>query len=426
MSSALKQQGFVPLLSTQFLGALNDNLLKMVVSLLAAGSVVKSGNSGYLSLTGVVFILPYILFSGYAGFVADKFDKRSVLIVGKLLEIVVMVLALWVFVSGYDSLLILVLFLAATQATFFSPAKYGILPEILVRADLSQANGYLEMSRYTAVIVGTALGGVMLATWQDRPGLIGAFLIFIACIGAAVSLRIARASRSNCDKAFRTNPWSEVAGGIRRLVADGALWPAVAGLTYFETLGALVMLSILLAGKEFMRIDDTHISLLAALAGVGVGIGALLAGRLSRGRVELGLVPLGALGMGVSLICLSVSTGSYTRMAALLVLLGAAGGLFFVPLNALLQQNAGLKEKGHLISTNNFLNMAGVLSASGALWVLHDLFGMTPCAIVFAGGLLTLAATTLLLWLRSELALAMFALRPKVCNEKRGCRRRPK
>ena len=369
----------------------------MVVSLLAAGTASKSGSAGYLSLTSAVFILPYILFSGYAGFVADRFDKRRVLIIGKLLEVAIMVLALAALLSGRSSLLTFVLFLTATQATFFSPAKYGILPELLDENELPEANGYLEMSRYGAVIIGTAAGGAVLGLWQDRMGTIGTILIAVACLGAVVSLKIGAPRRFLCQKPFHTNPWREIGNGIRRLLSDGELWPAVAGLTYFETLGALVLLNVLLLGKDSMRTDDLHIGLLGALAGIGIAVGALTAGRLSRTAMKRSLIPLGAIGTGSMLVYLSREGSSFAHSGTALLGLGIFGGFFFVPLNSILQRNAGHTEKGHLISTNNFLNMAGVLSASGILWLLHDLLRLTPERILFSVGLATLIATGWLL-----------------------------
>src|SRR5262249_15739008 len=136
----LGNRGFQPFLWTQFLGAFNDNLFKMAVSLLAVHAATAGKAGRDLSLVGVVFVLPFLLFSGYAGQVADVFSKKRVLVVTKSLEIVAAGLGLAAFLIGYLQLTYLVLFLIALQATFFSPAKYGILPEILPDRDLSRAN----------------------------------------------------------------------------------------------------------------------------------------------------------------------------------------------------------------------------------------------------------------------------------------------
>jgi acyl-[acyl-carrier-protein]-phospholipid O-acyltransferase/long-chain-fatty-acid--[acyl-carrier-protein] ligase len=150
--------GFQAFLWTQFLGAFNDNLYKIVVAMLAVHVATSAGGgSGHLSLVGAVFILPFFLFSGYAGHIADVSSKRTVLIVTKALEIVAMALGFVAFLSGRIDLMLGVLFLMALQSTFFSPAKYGILPEMFPDRDLSRANGLLEMTTFLAIILGTSI-----------------------------------------------------------------------------------------------------------------------------------------------------------------------------------------------------------------------------------------------------------------------------
>src|SRR5881296_2569792 len=192
-SNTLKLPGLKPFLWTQFLGAFNDNLYKMVVLLTALEAGTNAGSSsGYVSLVGAVYILPYFLFSGYAGNIADTYSKRSVLVTVKLLEIGIMLSALLALYSGRIEVMLAVLFLMALNSMFFSPAKYGILPEMLLDRDLSRANGLLEMSTFLAIILGTSLGSFLIASWKNRPELIGLVLIVIAVGGTLASLRITR------------------------------------------------------------------------------------------------------------------------------------------------------------------------------------------------------------------------------------------
>src|SRR6476661_4495488 len=186
----LEHRGLQPFLWTQFLGAFNDNLFKIVVSMLAVHAATSASAGRQLSLVGVVFILPFLLFSGYAGQVADVYSKRTVLIVTKSLEIVAAGLGLFAFIAGHLNLLYLVLFLIALQAAFFSPAKYGILPEILPDRDLSRANGVLEMSTFVAIVAGTAAGSVMFDALHDRLWIIGVAVVGIALVGTALSTGI--------------------------------------------------------------------------------------------------------------------------------------------------------------------------------------------------------------------------------------------
>ncbi len=390
----LKSFGFQSFLWTQFLGAFNDNVFKIVVSMVAVNMATgPGGGSGYLSLAGAVFILPFFLFSGYAGHLADTFNKRSVLIVTKALEIIAMGLGLFALLSGRIGLMLGVLFLMALQSTLFSPAKYGILPEMLPDKDLSRANGLLEMSTFMAIILGTSIGSMVFTAWKGAPGIIGIVLIGIAVTGTITSLGISRVPDPRTKKEFRLNPWAEVVDGIKRLYSEKTLWLTVIGISCFWFLGALLQMDIILFGKEVMGLDELRIGLLVAFLAVGIGVGSLAAGRLSGDKIELGLVPFGSIGMGMFAILLSFSAYSYAQTGVALFLLGFSGGLFIVPLNALLQQKSGQGEKGRLIATNNFMNTLGILLASGAIWIFRDLLQVHADRIILIFGLLTIGAT---------------------------------
>ena len=399
--SLLRRSGYAALLGAQFLGALNDNLFKMIVSLLAVSAGIGAGGaSAYLSLAGVVFMLPYVLFSGYAGHVADVLDKRTVLVAAKSVELVVMALALGALVLGRLDCLIAVLFLLAAQATFLSPAKYGILPEILHESELSRANGLLESSRFAAIILGTVLGGALLTVWSGRPAAIGALLLAIAASGALVMRKVARVPRSGAQRPLRLNPWHEIASGLRHLVRDKEIGPIVCGLACFESLASFVMLDLILVAKEIMGVDDLHVGLLGAATGIGTAVGSYAAGRLSRDRVELGLVPFGAVGTGAALLALAFSARSHPQTALAAGLMGVMAGFYFVPLNAALQQRAGQEEKGRLIATSNFLGTTGVLLSSAALWLFRDVAEIPPDGIILMSALFTLAFSAVALWRR--------------------------
>jgi len=157
--SLLKNRRFQPFLWTQFLGAFNDNVFKMIVSVAAVSYTADAAQgSQYLALTGAVFVLPFLLMAGWAGQIADRFSKSKVLIVTKSFEIITMIFALFALQAANMPMLLVVLFLLAAQANFFSPAKYGIPPEMLPERDLSRANALLELTTIVAIVVG---GGVV-------------------------------------------------------------------------------------------------------------------------------------------------------------------------------------------------------------------------------------------------------------------------
>ena len=393
----LGRRGLQPFLWTQFLGAFNDNVFKIVVSMLAVHAVSAARAGRELSIVSFVFILPFLLFSGYAGQLADIYSKRTVLVVSKSLEIVATGLGCFAFMAGHLQLTYAVLFLIALQATFFSPAKYGILPEMLPDRDLSRANGLLEMSTFVAIVMGTAIGGYLFDVWRAHLWLIGLLVVAVAVIGTGLSVRIPSVPAAAPGRRLGLNPWGEIWAGLRTLRRDKVLWLTVVGISYFWFLGSLLQLVVILFGTEVMHLGDTWVGVMTACAAVGIGIGSMAAGRLSGDKVEVGLAPIGAIGMGVFALLLAQSGGSFPLAAFNLTVVGFFAGLFAVPLNALLQQRSGAAEKGRLMATNGFLNMVGILLASGTLWLCSDRLHLTPDRILMVFGAITLLSSVYVL-----------------------------
>ncbi len=397
----LKRDGLKPFLWTQFLGAFNDNCYRFVIGLLVSG-MAAAAKARYLALALAIFNLPYLLFSGYAGYLADAFSKRTVLIATKSLEIVAMAAAVAALLSHRMEWMLGILFLLATQAAFFSPAKYGVLPEMLPDKDLSRANGLLEMSTFFASVLGPLGAGVLVGLWKGQTWKIGAALVAVAVIGTLTSFRIPRVVPSGAARRFRLNPWVEVGEGIRRLWADRPLFLTTVGISYLWFLGALLQTVLFLFGDEALKTSDLEKGALVACLGIGIGVGSMVAGRLSGDKVELGLVPLGSLGMGVFALAVVGSAPSYGLTLASLLGLGFWGGLFIVPLYAFLQQRSGRQERGLLIGANNFLNTIGLLAAAGVLWVLRERLHVSAAGIILIFGVFTILATAYIVSLVSD------------------------
>ena len=394
MKELLKNIGFQSFLWTQFLGAFNDNVYKIIVSMRAVQVASTTGaGSEYVALSMAVFVVPFLLFSGYSGHLADRISKRTVLISVKVFEVCVMGLALAVFFSTRMELMLLVLFLMALHSTIFSPAKYGIVPEMLPDKELSRANALLEMSTFVAIVLGTSIGSFLFTTWQDHTWKIGLVLLAVAVAGLLTSFRITRVIPSGATTPFLLNPFSEVLTGTKHLLKDRTLWLTVLGISYFWFLGALFQMDLLLFGSEVLRVDDLRIGLMLTALAIGIGAGSMLAGRLSGDKVELGLVPLGSILMGWFCVALYAARTSYGWSLAALSLLGLSSGLFIVPLNAFLQQRSEAGEKGRMIATNNFFNTVGLLLAAGTFWTLHDKLHVSPDTLVLMFGIVTLLAT---------------------------------
>lgn len=397
-ATLLKSGGFQSFLWTQFLGAFNDNVFKMIVSVAAVAYTAGNEEAGsqYLALTGAVFVLPFLLMAGWAGQIADRFSKTRVLIVTKSFEILTMILAMFALQAAHMPMLLVVLFLLAAQANFFSPAKYGILPEILPERDLSRANALLELTTFVAIVIGGGFGTVLFEHWKHDQWKMGAFLIALALIGSACSLGIPRAKPSPSTEPFHWNPFAEIVKGFKVLGKDRPMALTVAGISFFWFIGGLVQLTLVVFVNHTLHGTESQIGLLVAALAIGIGAGSMASGRISGDRIELGLVAPSGIAMGIAACALGGVT-TETSAFVWLTLTGFFGGMFIVPLNTFLQDEADPAEKGRILATNNFANMLGVILASGVLWLLHDKLHWSGEGIFFAGGVFTIAASIYIL-----------------------------
>jgi len=217
----LKHSGFLTFLWTQFLGAFNDS--QTIVGL----RVLDFQSGVYVPLIPSIFTLPSLPFSGYSGHLADLSSKRRVMIWVKAFEVAIMAFGLTALFSDWIYGLLLVVFLRGPHAAVFSPAKYGVVLEMLPDRDLSRGNALLEMSTFLAVVLGIATGGVLFPEWKTAAWRIG---LALSGIGFFNSLRIPTVAPSGAKQPFRFNPFSEIGVSTRHLLADKPLWLAVAGV----------------------------------------------------------------------------------------------------------------------------------------------------------------------------------------------------
>ena len=380
--NVLQTGGFRAFLCTQFLGAFNDSVYQTVVALRVGDS-----NPAYVPLVPAVFTLPSLLFSGYAGHLADRVSKRKVLISVKVFEVAIMLFGLSTLLSGWTEGMLGVVFLMGLHAAVFSPAKYGIVPEILEDRDLSRGNALLEMSTFVSIVIGIAGGGALFALWNSTPWRMGLVTLAVSGIGLAASFGITPVPASGAKQPLRWNPFAEIAGSTRHLLQDRPLWLAVLGIAYFWFAGVLLKTDLQYFGKEVLRPSDNGVSLLWALLAVGIGAGNLLAGRLSGDKVELGLVPVGALLMSLFTVATVAARHSFPLATASVVMMALSSGLFVVPLYAYVQQRSGRTEKGRVVAANNFYQTVGMLLASGLMALCHTSLHLDAGAILLFFGL---------------------------------------
>ncbi|MGH6893207.1 MAG: MFS transporter, partial [Dongiaceae bacterium] len=397
----IRDPGFAWMLAAQFLGALNDNIYRWSITFFALDLARQPGAAWdadvLVATIGATLMAPFLIFSNYAGQLADRFSKRSVLIATKSLEIVAMASGLAAFFLGNVTAMIVALFFMGAQAALYSPAKYGCLPELLPDRDLSRGNALIEMSTFLAIIIGGVLGGTIYENFHHNLPMIGVIVVCIAIIGTLCSFGVGRTPPGRKARPFSWNPVGDVALGLRELHANRRLWLTVLGISYFWFVGALIQQLIPLFGDEVLRTSPTETQMMGAVIAIGIAIGSLAAGRLSGHKVELGLVPIGAVGMGIGAFVLAGVDTSYATAAICLAVLGFFGGLYSVPLNAMLQQKSDENKRGRFIAANNVMNTFGIMLASGFLAISGGLLDLTPNAIAVLAGVTALAVIAYLL-----------------------------
>ncbi|MEX2309008.1 MAG: acyl-[ACP]--phospholipid O-acyltransferase [Pirellulales bacterium] len=379
---------FIGLLLTQFLGTTNDNILRWLVIGLGKHYVEKDQVSTVLAVGSGCLVLPYLLLAAPAGYLADRFSKRVVIINCKLAEIVIMALAVAAILVGNIYVMFGVVALIGSQAALFGPSKFGSIPEMLRPNKISSANGLLGLTTVIATVVGTVAGNwlslesVTGVHGQERWWISALVLVGVATAGWIASMLIMPLKSAN---PFRVFPWDMAGQTVRDLKSlghDRALLRVALGIMFFWTLAMLAHLNIDQFAYEGAASKQTQVSPLLGALIVGAGLGSVLAGVWSGGKVELGILPLGAGGLALfSLLLYSVHgvlvdpagayTVSYVAACAFLVLLGVSAGLFDVPLAAYMQHGSPPEHRGSILAASNFLTFGGMLMAAVGYWLLR-------------------------------------------------------
>lgn len=421
MNNNLKSRGFKALLATQFLGAFNDNAFKLIISFIAVEHMIKSAaGAQYLSAASAFFILPFLLFSSYAGFFADRVSKRTIMIYAKFAELAIMTLGMIALFSGNFAFIYAVLFLMGTQSAFFGPAKYGILPEVLTEEEISEGNGLMQMWTFLAIILGMAFGGFLMTAVKGKAYLGSIAFIIISLLGIITSFYIHKVLPSGSKRKFQINFLSDIWSTIKIVKEKRPMYLSMTGIVYFWFLGALFQLNILLYTSKMMHVSQLATGLLLTVVALGVGTGSFLAGKLSRGKIEFGFVPLGSVGLSIFSILLAFSYASIPFTVICLVFLGISSGFFVIPLNAYIQENSPKDSRGKFLATTNFLSFTGILAASGMLWLILEVIGLSPAgAFGFLGGL-TIISTIYIVLLLPDSFSRFLALISVLCPLRRN------
>jgi hypothetical protein len=399
----LTQKRFLPFFVTQFFGALNDNVFKNALIILIAfqsSDFISTDADLLINISAALFILPFFIFSATAGQWIDKYEKSRSIRLIKMLEVVIMLIAAYAFVQGYILLLISLLFLMGTQSTFFGPAKYSYIPQHLKVTELIEGNALVQMGTFVAILLGTILGGVMIAEEQGRLYVAYA-IVFFAVAGYLSSRFIPVTPSLNQDLKINWNFFGETWRNIQFLKTNRTVFLSILGISWFWFLGAIYLVQLPNYTKTTLGGNEQVVIFLLVLFTLGIGTGSLLCNWLSGKKIEIGLVPFGSIGLtvfGVDMffsqpdILPTITIGlqiflsiEYLRLMVDVVLVGFFGGLYIVPLMALVQQRSDPEHLSRVIAGNNIINaLLMVLSAVVAIAVLSSGYSIAQLFLLVA------------------------------------------
>jgi 1-acyl-sn-glycerol-3-phosphate acyltransferase len=381
----LAERRFGPFFSVQFLGAMNDNIFKQALVILLAyqtASFTSMSSDTLQNLAQALFILPFFLFSATAGQLADKYEKSSLITATVVLELGVMALgAAGLFMKSLP-LLLAALFLGGVQSALFGPVKYAILPQQLRDSELVGGNALVETGTSIAILAGMVVGGWMIA--QPGWGVAGVAILTCAlsASGIVLSRFIPKSPPPDPGLAINPNPMQETWRILRFAAANRTVFLSILGISWFWLYGAMLVTQFPNLTRNLLHGNEAVVTLLLVVFSIGIGAGSLLCERLSGHKVELGLVPFGSIGLTVFGIDLGFATAVPFEHTALglgeflqqptswrvlgdLLMVGVFGGLYIVPLYALVQSRSEPTHRSRIIAANNVLSALFIVLAAG-------------------------------------------------------------
>ena len=412
----LRDNRFWPLFYTQFLGAFNDNLFKNSLVILITFKAVRlfgQSSSTLVAMCGGIFILPFFLFSATAGQVADRYERSKLIRIIKVVEIFVMLIAAAGFFFGNISLLLLVLFLMGTQSAFFGPIKYSYLPGVLDGEDLVAGNALFQMGTFLAILLGTAIGGILISIDTYGDFFVGGAVVCFAIMGTWVSFFTKPLPVNDPNLKVEFNLIMPTIKIIKATRKNMVVFRSILGISWFWFIGAALLSLFPSYGRDVLHGDESVVTLLLSLFSIGIGAGSMLCKRLSGDKLELGLVPMGAIGLSLFTLDLFLvgypdknlqysgmlmtigeffqSPGSW-RVIFDLVGLALFGGFYIVPLMTLIQERSEKKFLSRIIAGNNIMNALGMVLSAGVLILFIKLKLTIPQVFLAISGLNLLVA----------------------------------
>ncbi|NIB39064.1 MFS transporter [Pseudomaricurvus alkylphenolicus] len=376
MNKLLKVSGALPFLLAVFLNAFVDLGHKIVIQ----NTIFKIyDGQEQIILTAIVnglILLPFILLFSPAGFVSDRFPKNQVMRMSAWAAVVLTLGITACYALGWFWLSFAMTFLLAVQSALYSPAKYGYLKGFFGKQHLAEANGIVQAISIVAILAGTLLMSVLFEAWYPEGNAdkgvvlqqlvpIGMLLVAASLLEVVMMYRLPKVDEGDATQQFDTRAFVQgrlFKSNLQPVLSRDAIRLSIIGLAMFWSIGQVMLASFPAFAKEQMGETNTLvIQAIIAATGLGIALGSATASRLSRNYIETGLVPLGAAGIGLGLWLLPTLESPWT-MGLDFLLIGTMGGLFIVPLNALIQFHAGDNEMGRVLAANNLIQNIGMLS----------------------------------------------------------------
>ncbi len=424
-SSILRSRRFLPLFITQFLGALNDNFFKNAVVILVTYRTSEEFHIApqtLVTISGALFILPYIIFCATAGKLADKYDKAVIARIIKIAEIGFMMLAAIGFMFHLVGFLFIVLFCMGAHSAFFSPVKYALLPDHLHKEELMQGNAYIEAGTFIAILLGTIMGGILVLRPHGELT-VSLMVITIAFLGALASRFIPPATMRDESVHVCPNIVSETWDMLVYVVKRRELLKGVLANSWFWFMGMTFLTLFPAYTKQIIGANEHVVTLFLTGFSVGIGVGAIACGSLLKGKVSTRYVPWSALGMSVftfdlygvsphqlfehqgTLMTLGafLTTAYGWRMVVDLSMIAVFGGFYIVPLYAFIQQLSDPMHRAQVMACNNVVN-AFFMVASAVLALCLFAISFSVAQVFLVAGVLNVGVAAYLLTSHGKLA----------------------
>jgi acyl-[acyl-carrier-protein]-phospholipid O-acyltransferase/long-chain-fatty-acid--[acyl-carrier-protein] ligase len=365
-------KGFFPYLIVVFLNAFTDLGHKIIIQ----NSVFKvyDGNDQII-LTAIVnglILLPFILLFSPSGFISDRFSKQTVMKVSAMAAVVITSCITVSYYLGYFWISFFLTFLLAAQSAIYSPAKFGYMKELVGPDNITAANAWVQSVTIVAILAGIFLYSIGFEyllqtaevyttqlTLQDI-----APLGFLLILGSLIELKLASSlpPTSNKEemkqKEFSMDEYAKgeyLKSNMRLLSANKTIWLSIVGLSIFWSLSQVILATYPAYIKEYLDVTNAAVVQgLMAVSAIGIIIGSVMASKISRHYIEVGMVPVAALGIFVSILMIPMLDSLFLN-GVNFFLFGVFGGLFIIPLNALIQFNASQKRLGLILAGNNFI-----------------------------------------------------------------------